>query len=275
METSFKPMKAALAPDDLRQLPYPVIVSPKLDGIRAIRWQDKLITHRGEPIPNRHVTKMLCGALPHGVEGELCLPDLTARHRHVASAIMSRDGEPEFRFMAFDRFDCVQTSYETREMTLRLIHHKIDQVSRVASRKVDTVLGLLHAMDESTCAGYEGLIIRDPAGGYVRGRCTTKEGPTWKLKSFADEEAVVIGFEEEVSIHGEPKGRLGALHCTFLGDDVHWKVGSGFTADERELYWPGERLLGKLVTVKHQPPPGGRRPGEKPRFPVFLRVRED
>lgn len=276
-------MKAALAPEDLSHLPYPVLVSPKLDGIRAIRWKNKLITHRGEPIPNRHVTKLLCENIPHGVEGELVLPDWTARHRHVASAIMSRDGEPEFNFIMFDRFDCPLSGWEMRNATLGLLNGKLPGVVGSFSRagllsRCETQRHLLTEMERSLKNGYEGLIIRDPNGRYVRGRCTTKSGPTWKLKGFADEEAVVIGVYEEESIDGRMKGRLGGVICTFLGDDdVHWKCGSGFTATEREEFWhdEGAGLIGKMVTVKHQPPPGGRRPGEKPRFPVFLRVRED
>jgi DNA ligase-1 len=132
-----------------------------------------------------------------------------------------------------------------------------------------------------------------------------KEGYLLKLKRFADEEAVIVGVVEEMENQNEAtinelgqtkrstakagkvgKGRLGALRCQFE-DGTEFEVGSGFDDEDRARLWAeavearrngfneGEAFQDRIVTVKHQPPPGGRKPGEAPRFPVFKGFRDD
>lgn len=277
-DLDFRPMRAADAPEDLSTLPYPLLVSPKFDGIRAARWRDRLITRRGEPVPNRHVTQVLIDACPEGVEGELLLFSLYLRHREVASAIMSRDGTPPFVFAVFDCWSWPRLPFSERLKDLENMlgggqHRSVWVVPHSLVHSPEDLARSFHAATE---AGAEGLILRDPDGLYVRDRCHRTRGPVWKLKGTRDDEAEVVGFEEEVSVDGHPKGRLGALYCRFPDEpELVWKVGSGFSGYEREEMWPGELMIGKVVTVQHQPGPGGRQRGERPRFPVFLHVRED
>ena len=49
-----KPMLAALC-EDVTKLRYPVIASPKLDGIRALVIDGQLVSRTLKPIPNRYV----------------------------------------------------------------------------------------------------------------------------------------------------------------------------------------------------------------------------
>src|SRR6185312_4948109 len=46
--------------------------------------------------------------------------------------------------------------------------------------------------------GYEGIMVRDPAGLYKQGRSTVAEGGLLKVKQFLDAEATIIGFEEQM-----------------------------------------------------------------------------
>lgn len=156
--------------------------------------------------------------------------------------------------------------------------------------------------------GFEGTMLRDPNGRYKFGRSTLKEQILLKVKPFVDEEATVIGFVEQMHNTNEAtidelghtkrssakagkvgKGMLGAFRCR-TEDGALFEVGTGFTDDERKKIWRqyrdqflGPRAavvlntwpIGNVIKFKHQPPPGGRKPGEAPRFPVFLGWRVD
>jgi len=287
-----KLMKASLAPEDLSTIRYPVLVSPKLDGIRAIRRPDGLFSQRGLLIPNRHVQAWARAHVPIGIDGELILKCWTAPYREVSSAIMSRYGEPDFRLAAFDM---VLDGTPFKERIRRVWDVVKNQQSPALLGVPHTMVNSaeeLSALHEQHCAeGFEGSMVRDPDGPYKHGKSTPTEGYLWKLKGFHDEEASVYGVEEEMenlndkdergkrTSHKDGKfglGTLGKILCRFVSDGTEFRCGSGFTDAERRIYFDDPLLIvGKLVTIKHQPPPGGRKPGEKPRFPVFKAVRHD
>lgn len=319
---TFKPLLASEA--DLDKLVFPIIASPKLDGIRCLKINGKAVSRSLKPIPNKHVREWIEANLPDGIDGELVLQDnWAAPFAEVTSAIMSRDGEPRFCFAAFDLLCCPETGlfkmngrdlpFEDRFDALQhaLAPHDHDRSSRYAMAAVvpHTVINdrdELHLlMKQHLDAGFEGTMLRDPNGRYKFGRSTAKEGILLKVKHFADEEATVIGVEEEMENLNEAttnalgrterstrvsgkrgKGRMGALVCK-TKDGAEFNIGTGFTEQQRIELWirgiegddagylpDGSRsTIGQLVKFKHQPPPGGRKPGEAPRFPVFLGFR--
>lgn len=288
-----KPLLAANAPKDLSWLRYPLLASPKLDGIRAIKEGGRLITRKGLAIPNIYI-QSVCSGLPDGLDGELVLADWTAPYRHVSSAVMSRHGEPDFRFVAFDIASPAMefAPYSLRNDELAAIRSKgyVEQLMVMPQEKVSSVeeLEAIVALHESSM--YEGTMVRNPFAGYKRGRSTLTEGIMLKIKRWEDEEATVLAIHEEQENlndkdergrrHGFSegkfgKGRLGAIECRFE-DGTEFRCGTGFDARERSSYWASPLYLpGKSVTIKHLPPPGGRQPGEAPRFPVFKGIRHD
>lgn len=96
--------------------------------------------------------------------------------------------------------------------------------------------------------GFEGSIIRDPAGMYLE----KKTSSMLKIKPREKDEYIIIGSVEEVSIHGEPKNALGAFVC--MKDNESFKVGTGriLTRTKRELFWrEKDKLVGKTLVVKY------------------------
>jgi DNA ligase-1 len=94
--------------------------------------------------------------------------------------------------------------------------------------------------------GYEGIMLKDPAAGYV-----CKRTVAWmKLKPFIEVTLGVTNVEEGT---GKNEGRLGALVCSGLDDGktIVVNCGSGFTDDQRISFW-GNRsaLIGQLVEVR-------------------------
>lgn len=289
---TFKPMLAVAAKEaDLR---FPLIASPKLDGVRCLIIDGKPVSRTLKPIPNDHVFTTLAGPALSGVDGELIVGDPTAPdcYRKTVSAVMSTDGEPDFAFYVFDRHDS-PTAYTHRLSLLESLSHP--NVVVLQQQVILTLEHLLvyetHALDQ----GYEGLILRKPTSPYKKGRSTLNEGFMLKLKRFEDSEAEVLEVVEamencnvaitnalghtERSSHKEnlkPKGTMGALRVRDIHHGWEFNIGTGFDEDEAAIWWRWHlegRACGKLV--KYQYFAVGMK--DLPRFPSYkgLRAKED
>lgn len=287
-----KPLLAA--PADLHRLQFPVYGSAKLDGIRALVKDGVLVSRNLRPIPNAHLQKMFGRKCYNGLDGELIAGEPTTKHvfQATTSAVMSCEGKPEVWFHVFDDFSTPERAYVDRLARLKkrlrgeggpliLVHQDL---------LPDLVALDIYELDQLQ-AGYEGVMLRDPAGIYKYGRCTTAQGMLVKLKRFNDSEATVLGFEPLRTNTNEAKrnalgqlGRsreqaglkdlplLGALHLQDVVSGVEFDLGSGFTHEQRvELWAKRAGLKGQLVKYKYQPV-GVK---AKPRFPVFLGFRHD
>ena len=85
--------------EDIYQLNYPVIGTPKVDGIRGLKVDGEVVARSFLPIVNNHAREMLKQILPEGADGEIFTG---FDFQKCSSAIMSQDGEPEFKFCMFD-----------------------------------------------------------------------------------------------------------------------------------------------------------------------------
>lgn len=286
----FKPMLAGKA--DLDNIKFPVMASPKLDGVRVIVYDGVVYSRNFKRIPNDHVQALFGRKECEGFDGELIVGQVTADtvFQSTTSGVMTGSGKPDVVFHVFDDTS-INDDFENR-------YHQLDRrvkkrcrgtkVKLVSHVRITDLKDLLDFEEECVAQGYEGIMIRDPKGKYKHGRSTTKEGGLLKIKRFEDDEAVVIGCEELMTNHNEqeldnlghkvrsskkegmvPAGKLGALivkHKTF----GEFKIGSGFTEDARIKLWhERDELKGRLAKFKYQP--SGVK--DKPRFPVFLGFR--
>lgn len=294
----FKPMLSGTAPADLSKLSYPLLASPKLDGIRCIIRDGVAVSRSLKPIRNDYVRASLKG-LPEGWDGELMVK---GEFNDVQSAIMSREGEPDFSFCVFDwhvpRTDDNLTIEPSHfQGRLELLALWVDEVNRdfvelVPHRLVNSPDELTAFEAECLEAGFEGVMVRDPEGPYKYGRSTVREGWLLKIKQFEDTEAVIVGFKERMHNENEattnelglterssakdgkrPAGDLGAFECV-TDDGAEFDCGGGMTDAQRADFWVRkDELLGQTIKFKHLPPPGGRKDGQAPRHPVFLGFR--
>jgi DNA ligase-1 len=97
--TITKPLLAETV-ESLSALSYPVLVSPKLDGIRCLVIGGKALTRKFEPVPNHYVRNWIEENLPDGFDGELCVDGKT--FNETQSLIMREEGEPDFNLSLFD-----------------------------------------------------------------------------------------------------------------------------------------------------------------------------
>ena len=288
----FKPLLAVEA--DLPKLKFPVLASYKLDGIRCVIHPELgPVTRKLKPIPNVGLRAKLA-ALPPGFDGELIcgIANMPNVMQATTSAVMGRHADfSDVCYFAFDYWLSPEVPFNQR----------LDQL---VQRCLGTpAVPLHHAMiydmeelrrleEQAASAGYEGLMLRDPAGCYKFGRSTQREGILLKVKRFADMEGVVVDFEERM--HNDnalekdalghakrstakagkaPAGTLGAVVLEIDG----WKtgrvpVGTGFTDEQRLHIWQNRAdYMGKVVTFKYQP--SGSK--DAPRFPIFKAWRTD
>jgi DNA ligase-1 len=295
----FRPLLAAsLKHEEISKcVPFPVLASPKLDGIRVIIKNGKVLTRSLKPVPNRYVQSVLgCNEL-NGMDGEIIVGEPTNNHvfRQTTSAIRKEDGYPSFHFFVFDNF-LLEGSFKTRYEQL------INSQSEFFTQRRATILRhilltnekeLIKYEDDCLRNGFEGVMVRSIDGNYKQGRSTLKEGILLKLKRFQHSEAKIIGFVErlhnaneakenalgltERSSHQENKigkGDLGALIVRCLETGLEFNIGTGFTDEERLKIWKDkDTLLGEIIKYKFM----DYGEYEVPRFPVYegFRMAED
>jgi DNA ligase-1 len=278
-----KPMLASKV--ELPKIVYPVLATPKYDGIRCLKVNGRALTRSFKPQPNLYVRQLIERMLPDGVDGELIVPGGT--FQDTDSAFMTIKGEPRFEYHVFDYVaGSLEKPYCLRMTDLKSLEQlSISWLRIVLPVHVSDEAQLLEYEARLLKEGYEGVILRSPMSPYKCGRSTAREGYLLKLKRFEDAEAWVTGFEErmhnanpetkdafgraEHSSHKAnmvPMGTLGAL-VVDRGDGVVFKIGTGFDDAQRKEIWANRHhYMSKLVKFKSQPT-GVK---EAPRFPVFL-----
>ena len=305
--TPFRPILAASKASDMTteqfyaELRFPVIATPKYDGIRCVTMdlpappghQSLAFTRSLKQIPNHHVSNILGRDCVPGLDGEIMTYEgglfdsgKMRNFNNIQSDIMTMRGTPNWKYLVFDCRIFENLVYAKRLNALEKMSLPAC-CEKVPTTHIANLNALLEYEADAVARGFEGICFRDPNSPYKHGRSTLRQGYLIKMKRFVTEEAVVIGMEEEMannnpqvlgttgyaerSSHSAQmvgKGRMGALICrNKLGE---FKVGTGFTHTQRQNIWDTQvTVIGRTITFKHQPH------GSKdlPRIPVFVGFR--
>lgn len=285
----FRPLLAYNAVDKKSgPIHFPVLVSPKIDGIRCLIGPNGAVSRTLKPIPNVFIRQYLDNA-PPGLDGELTVGE---SFNSSTSAIMSFFGEPDFTFHVFDHFGSPGESFVSRflmaSVELKLVPH-LTRVKLLGHKPIQNQKELDQAEEDALVAGYEGLMIRKSSGNYKYGRSTANERLLGKIKRFEDREAQVIGLEplyrnqnqaEKDNLgltrrasnleNKEATQLLGALIVRDEKFSSEFAIGTGFTISQREALFR-EPPLGRLVKYKYLP----HGTIDLPRHPVFLGFRSE
>lgn len=293
-EKKFKPM-LAVACEDLSKISFPVLTSPKLDGVRCIIRDGVAMSRSMKPIPNQYVQELFGKEEYEGLDGELIVGEPTDPHCYnkTVSGVMSEHGRPDVTFWAFDVVPDDGKPFNERLSTVVDIEdqHSNGEMVMLHHQLSENEEALKEQEEKAVSQGFEGLMLRSIDGPYKQGRSTLKQGYLLKIKRFEDTEGVVTGYEELMHNDNEakqnalghterstakagkrPAGVLGALWVKSGKWDEEFHIGTGFTQADREQLWQEpDKLVGQVVKFKYQPS------GElnKPRFPVFLGFRPE
>lgn len=286
-----KPMLAATA--DMGKLKFPLMVSHKLDGIRALVYRGEVVSRSLKKIPNKHVQKLFGRPEYEGFDGELIVGDSCDKQvfQNTTSGVMSIEGTPD---VFFHVFDCTlpnnTADYRFEHVSKRVFDGFHKRVLLVEQYIVKDQEDLRKLLKQFLDQGYEGAMGKRPNSKYKFGRSTTNEAALLKFKIFKDAEAVIVGFSRKMrnanlavvnelgylerSTKKDGKratNMLGALHVKDLKTGVEFDIGSGFTDEQRKVIWRDQYdYFDRIVKYKYQEV-GVK---DKPRFPVFLGFRD-
>ena len=299
-EKPMAPLKAPTKTPQDSELVFPCFASYKIDGLRAIITEAGVMSNSLKPHPNGHCQQLFAKDSFFGFDGEMVegAPNTPDTYNRSMSAISTIGGEPDLHFYVFDictrgmleipfekRLEMLSLHFETLveagqlPENVHFVHHQYIE----NKKELDDFEALALEL------GYEGIMTRKPDGCYKFGRSTMKQALLHKIKRYVDAEAVIIGFEEELTNLNEqtinamglaerghskenrvPAGRLGALIVKDVLTGVQFKIGSGFShALKQDIWMKREMWLGAFVTYKHFP----HGDYDAPRHPVYKGIR--
>ena len=291
MINNIRPLLSCEVPLD--KVNFPIYVSTKFDGIRALVIDSVVYSRSLKPIRNKHVQKLFGKEEYNGFDGELIVGDIYAKDvfQKTTSGVMSVDGTPDVTFYVFDVLTNNTAPYKERlyELNDRLVLEQYPNIIAAQQKYVQTKEDLLKLLHKERIKGGEGLICRNPNGKYKYGRSTPKEQLSVKLKFFENGEFEVIGFEERMHNTNEattnelgyterssckenliPMNTLGSLVLKY--GDSSFKVGTGFNDEQRQEIWNNkESYLGKLASIRYM----SVGMDKKPRVPSFIGWRDE
>lgn len=267
----FRPMLAATyeRPEQLR---FPLLLSPKLDGLRCVLTRGSALSRSLKPFRNSFVQSQLQELAFLDIDGELIVGSPTAGHvlGRTQSGIMATTGEPDFKLYAFDKFSFPFESFKQRlvELSRACVHPRVTILPQtLISSQEELALWEQQYIDE----GYEGVILRCPDSHYKYGRATANENSMWKVKRFVDGEAFVesilegeenlneattnaLGLTERATRKEYRVGnrQVGTLICKDLATGETMNVSPGrLTQVERRFYFAKpEKLLRRIIKYK-------------------------
>ena len=234
-------------------------VSEKLDGIRA-HWDGNQLISRGGKVfaAPAWFTKDF-PSVP--MDGELWMG--RGRYEKTSSVVrrkQAHEGWKQVRLMLFD----LPSHGGTFSQRLSAMKQQVTQADSpyllvIKQFRVANEAELMRHLKSITDKGGEGLMLQHQSALYAGGR----SNDLLKLKIFEDAEAVVIGYRPG---KGKFDGMVGSLKVR-TDQGVEFYVGSGLSLEHRQNPPP----VSSRITYRYQ----GLTKNGIPRFPVFLRVRNE
>lgn len=275
--------------DIVSKIPFPLFGSPKEDGIRCTMVDTRPLTRSFKDIPNLYIRDVLStyGVELNGFDGEL---RSGKTFQDTTSAIMSRNGEPDFTFKIFDYTG--PGNYKTRY--LERDKPQLPFVEEILQVVIYSMNELRNFFYYCLNLGYEGSCFRrgDGLDAYKYGRSTLAQAYLLKMPEYASDEMIVTGFIEEmyngnvaeVDAFGHTKrstskagkvgkGTLGSLvGVSAKFGEVQIGTLEGFDHEFRQYIWNNQPLF-KNKILKYRYKPYGTL--DKPRQPVGIGFRHE
>lgn len=290
-------LAATLTLADLDKVRFPVIGSPKLDGIRFFTPHGEAKSRWLKDIPNlktRALIEGLCKQIPGLVfDGEI----VSGGFGSTQSAVSTIHSDTQVELHVFDlvwptlpafaRYN-VLCDFEKNMKAYSPYVHVVEQ------EQINGVKELEDYYAAQVAKGYEGICLRSLTGLYKYGRSTFNQQWLLKMKALEDMEARIVGFDQFAHNANEPtvnelgyqvrsshahgmvyQEALGAFKVVGTNgpfEGVEFNVGSGLTPEQRKSFWfTRDQLRGKIITVTYQ------RFGSKnkPRQPIFKGFRSE
>ena len=239
------------------------LASEKLDGVRAYWDGEILLSRQGKKL---NAPLSFTKNFPKfALDGELYAKEL--KFEEIQASVMDKlPDEKAWSRLKFHVFDVPEASGGLLERLSELEKFILQNPQAGQNLKIIKQVKVkdnaeFEAFAEAVIAkSGEGAVVREPNAAYERGRSQN----VLKYKKFNDAECVVVAHKVG---QGKFSGLLGSVVCENLSDKKRFKIGAGFSDKERA----NPPKIGSVITYKYQ----NLTAKGLPRFPVFLRVRED
>lgn len=234
------------------------MMSEKLDGVRAY-WDGKqLLTKNGNPI---HAPVWFIKDLPpFTLDGELWSD--RGQFEKIQSIVLDKVPSKEWQQISYHIFEVphVEGDFLHRLQKLKswLSKNPVKHVKVIEQILCKGKYHLAQYKKEIEFLGGEGVIIKDPKLFYHTGRSKH----IYKVKKIEDAEAYVIGINPG---KGKYKNMMGSL-TVVNNDGIKFNIGTGFS----DIHRQHPPSIGTMITYSYR----GYTKNNKPRFPVFLHIRE-
>lgn len=251
-----------------KKLRYPMMVQPKLDGLRCLAFREGgtgrviLQSRGGKEFNLPHLTEFLEKTLDGSMilDGELYIHGVS--FQTIGSWIKRQ--QPESKKIQYHTYDCVpyaesQLDEDDEDYIRRPNYHRYNNLvdwhyensdgSLVKLVKVEIVNSRKAVLDfERRCVekeDYEGAIARHSDGTYL---FTYRSDDLYKVKSFEDMEFKIVGFGEECN--GKFAGTANFVCVTKEGNTFE-VTPKGSMEQKREYFQNKDEYIGKLLVVKY------------------------
>ncbi|VTX99140.1 DNA ligase [Campylobacter concisus] len=249
------------------------LASEKLDGVRAYWDGENLLSRQGKKL---NAPLSFTKNFPKfALDGELYAKEL--KFEEIQASVMDKlPDEKAWNRLKFHIFDVPEASgglpRRLEVLAKFLKNEPNDNLIIIKQIKMRDNAHFLKFAESIIAKGGEGAVVREPNAPYERKRSKN----ALKFKKFKDAECEVIAVNKG---SGKYANFAGSLTCKALGgkDDKEkagepkegtiFKIGSGLSDKNRQE----PPKIGSIITYKFQ----NLTANGKPRFPIFLRIRED
>jgi len=194
------PMKVKVLQDQLKNIAYPCVSTPKLNGVNATyRLKDGVLTltsRGGEVYPDiPHLTSDILTIMAHTQTNELN-GELYIHGEHlqdITSAV--KKPKPLSKRLEFAMFDMPsEATYKDRRDTMidEDTQFSYDYVSFLAGIQCDSIEDIEDHYAQCMDSKLEGTVVKNYKGLYVHG---TRSSDQFKYKKALDAEFEVVGYE--------------------------------------------------------------------------------
>jgi DNA ligase 1 len=229
------------------------VMSEKLDGIRAFWDGQNLLTKNGNII---NAPKWFLKGYPSfQIDGELWTK--RADFENISSIVRDKIPSNDWDKVKHYIFEVPNAKGDLFQRISKVKPYENKYIKIIPQIPIKNKEHLNKFLEQINKNKGEGVVVRDPNIDYINKR-TSK---ALKVKSFYDTECEVISYTKG---RGKYTNMVGAIICK-LSNNIKFKIGSGLKVQDRK----NPPKIGTIITFKYKE---FTKYG-KPRFPVFLRVR--
>lgn len=231
------------------------LMSEKLDGIRAYWDGKKLISRSGKVLA---APQWFTKDFPSfKLDGELWSKQ--GDFENIQSIVMQKEPSEKWRELTYNIFEVPEAKGGLKERLSLVKPYEKNYLRLISHFTCKDKVHLEQFLKEIESKGGEGVVLRNLQMGYI----TKRDESALKVKTFYDAECEVVAHHKG---KGKYANSLGSFTCKDERE-VFFDIGSGLSDKERN----NPPAIGRQVTYKYKE----MTKSGKPRFPVFLRVKEE